>query len=95
MNLTQWRSDPSLTSAAKKLNTNKTYSTMMDLAKSHIMQVSTLPRTGNSEIDTAYNYGMIVGYWHCLAVIDAMSEYTPVQAEPVADFSETNDNPNP
>ena len=65
---------------------------MLNLARDHIRQVSTLPRTGNSPEDCAYNYGMVVGYWHCLAVMEAMSEPLADTNELVSDFSETNSN---
>ena len=93
--LAQWRSTPALTSSAKKLQADPAYAQMLSLAREHVRQISSLPRMGSSAEDHAYNYGMIIGYWHCLSVLDSMSELQVEPTDLVADFSDENNKPHP
>ena len=96
MNLHTWRTTPALTSAAAKVRADATYTQMVSLARDHIQHIASLPRTGNSPEDMSYNYGMIIGYWHGLAVLDALAEPQTEQAMPEASFADENDqNPQP
>ncbi len=87
----EWRSSPSLTSAARKLQKNDTFQRMLEVLKNELPTNRTLPLMGTKEPDFIYAYGVEVGYRNCLAVLEALSEPLPKQTEPVSDFSDEND----
>lgn len=73
MTLNDFRNETDLIKAARKLQNNKTYQTMLEVARTELPSNRALPAMGASETDFAYAYGAEVGYRQCLAVLEAMA----------------------
>ena len=93
MNLTQWRSDPSLIEAAEKHLKTKTMKAMMDVLSEERPSNKPLPTMGASGHDHAYANGIEVGYRACVTTIKAMAVNLPVSENIMATFEdESEDN---
>lgn len=81
MTLTTFRAEPTLIKAAIKLRQNKTFATMLEVAKTELPSNRTLPAMGASSNDFAYAYGVEVGYRQALAVLESMTMEPQQSAE--------------
>mgnify|MGYP003319335244 CR=1 FL=1 len=86
LTLTQWRTESTLTKAARTLHKNKTLIQMMGVLKNELPTNRTLPAMGASATDFAYAYGVEVGFRQCIATLEAMAIDAPVTTEPEATF---------
>ena len=90
MTLTTFRQEPTLIKSAIKLRSNKTFATMLEVAKTELPSNRTLPAIGASAEDFAYAYGVEIGYRQALAVLESMTMEPQQSAEEVeATFAPT------
>ena len=88
INLLQWRKETALIEATRKLQSNKTFSQMMDVLRNELPTNRTLPATGAQAHDFSYAYGVEVGFRQAIAVLDAMAIEMPETEQPEVKFEQ-------
>ena len=81
--LEEYREDPALTSAARKVLDSKPMLPMLHVLENALPTNRALPPMGSDTNDFIYAYGVEVGYRQCLATLKlmAMPKETPGEVE--------------
>ena len=92
MTLTEYRTDPSLTSAARKTLDSKAMQPMLQVLESELPSNRALPPMGTDTNAFVYAYGVEIGYRQCLATLKMMAHTEESLEEVESTFDETNNN---